>query len=696
MNNNQTQSLHPEYRPDIDGLRAVAVLAVVIFHAFPSSLKGGFIGVDIFFVISGFLISTIIYKGLQTGTFSFADFYSRRIRRIFPALLVVISATFAFGFFILSADEFSRLGKLVAAGIGFVANLVLWSEAGYFDAETATKPLLHLWSLGIEEQFYVVWPLLLLFAWKRKFKLLAVISIALALSFISNILGIRNDPVATFYSPLTRMWELLFGGLLAWVMVFRKESFTCFNSKMNAYLSSMNFINKTRYERLFPNLLSTTGIILFLIGFLEISEESYFPGFWALMPTFGTVLIIMAGTEAWINKKILSNKVAVWFGLISYPLYLWHWPLLSYGRIFYDKTPPSGFRWIAILLSILLAWLTVKYIEKPLRYSKKKTRSKVIYLSSFAMFMVFMGLLVSKTDFSESKVFKDYSITRKGFEYAYGPSLNWYQGKDNWLYLGNSYDDSVEKLKLVNPPTVDNIDMVSKEIMDIVSNANKSNIEVAFIMGPNKESIYPEFLPETLVPSETKYSSFFLNRLRENPNLTVYDPTADLIKSKDKEGLLYWKTDTHWNNKGAFIAYSGLTKALSLPTSQVTFKQGTVHKGDLIDISKLESFPLSTADNWDIQWEEEFISQERKVFNEHESAFGSPSIVTTQNALTQKYVWVIGDSFSASLKPYLNSTFKEVYYVGHWSEKLETLSKELDNTSRKPDVIIIERVERSL
>ena len=311
------------------------------------------------------------------------------------------------------------------------------------------------------------------------------------------------------------------------------------------------------------------------------------------------------------------------------------------------------------------------------------------------MFMVFMGLLVSKTDFSESKVFKDYSITRKGFEYAYGPSLNWYQGKDNWLYLGNSYDDSVEKLKLVNPPTVDNIDMVSKEIMDIVSNANKSNIEVAFIMGPNKESIYPEFLPETLVPSETKYSSFFLNRLRENPNLTVYDPTADLIKSKDKEGLLYWKTDTHWNNKGAFIAYLGLTKALSLPTSQVTFKQGTVHKGDLIDISKLGSFPLSTADNWDIQWEEEFISQERQVFNEHESAFGNPSIVTTQNALTQKYIWVIGDSFSASLKPYLNSTFKEVYYVGHWSEKLESLSEELDKTSRKPDVIIIERVERS-
>lgn len=695
MKTNQTQLLHPEYRPDIDGLRAVAVLAVVIFHAFPSSLKGGFIGVDIFFVISGFLISTIIYKGLQTGTFSFVDFYSRRVRRIFPALLVVISATFAFGFFILSADEFSRLGKLVAAGIGFIANLVLWSEAGYFDAETATKPLLHLWSLGIEEQFYVIWPLLLLFAWKRKFKLLAVISIVLLLSFIINILGIRNDPVATFYSPLTRIWELLFGSLLAWVMVFRKESFTYLNSEMNIYLSSMNFITKTRYERLFPNFLSTTGIILFLIGFLKISEESYFPGFWALIPTFGTVLIIMAGTEAWINKKILSNKVAVWFGLISYPLYLWHWPLLSYGRIFYDKTPPSGFRWVAILLSILLAWLTVKYIEKPLRYSKKKSRSKVIYLSGFAMFMIFTGLLVSETDFSESKVFKDYSIPRKSFQYAYGPSLNWYHGQDNWLYLGNSYDHSVEKLMLVNPPTVESINMVSKEIMDIVSTANKSNIEVAFIIGPNKESIYPEFLPETLIPSETKYSSFFLNKLRENPNLTVYDPTADLIKAKEKQGLLYWKTDTHWNDKGAFIAYSGLTKVLSLPAPQVTFKQGAAHKGDLIDISKLENFELSTVDNWNIQWKQEPISQERKVFDEHESAFGNPSIVTTQNALTQKYVWVIGDSFLGSLKPYLNSTFKEIYYVGHWSNKLNNLAKELDETSRKPDIIIIERVERS-
>jgi peptidoglycan/LPS O-acetylase OafA/YrhL len=155
---------HPKYRPDIDGLRAVAVLSVVAFHAFPAWMKGGFIGVDVFFVISGFLISTIIFENLDRGTFSFAEFYARRIKRIFPALLLVLIASFAFGWFALLADEFKQLGKHIAAGAGFVSNLVLWSEAGYFDNSAETKPLLHLWSLGIEEQFYIIWPFVLWFA----------------------------------------------------------------------------------------------------------------------------------------------------------------------------------------------------------------------------------------------------------------------------------------------------------------------------------------------------------------------------------------------------------------------------------------------------------------------------------------------------------------------------------------------------
>ncbi len=163
-----THLSHPKYRPDIDGLRAIAVLSVVIFHAFPHWIKGGFIGVDVFFVISGYLISTIIFENLEKGTFSFSEFYIRRIKRIFPALLIVLAACMFFGWFVLLADEYTQIGKHVLSGTGFVSNLVLWSEAGYFDNSAATKPLLHLWSLGIEEQFYFIWPLFVWLLWKRK------------------------------------------------------------------------------------------------------------------------------------------------------------------------------------------------------------------------------------------------------------------------------------------------------------------------------------------------------------------------------------------------------------------------------------------------------------------------------------------------------------------------------------------------
>ncbi len=207
---------HPKYRPDIDGLRAVAVLSVVAFHAFPAWMKGGFIGVDVFFVISGFLITTIIFENLDRGTFSFAEFYARRIKRIFPALLLVLVASFAFGWFSLLADEYKQLGKHIAAGAGFVSNLVLWSELGYFDNSAETKPLLHLWSLGIEEQFYIAWPFFLWLAWKRNFSFLTLTILVAFLSFYLNFNGIKKDAVATFYSPQTRFWELLAGSILAW------------------------------------------------------------------------------------------------------------------------------------------------------------------------------------------------------------------------------------------------------------------------------------------------------------------------------------------------------------------------------------------------------------------------------------------------------------------------------------------------
>ena len=189
-----------KYRPDIDGLRALAVILVVAYHAFPEWVPGGFIGVDIFFVISGFLISSILLEALYTNTFSFLDFYSRRILRLFPSLLLVLSCALLLGWFTLFADEFSLLGKHVYASATFFQNFNLLSEVGYFDEAGITKPLLHLWSLGIEEQFYLIWPFLLWLGYKLKFKLITLIVILGISSFALNIVITFNDPRFAFFS----------------------------------------------------------------------------------------------------------------------------------------------------------------------------------------------------------------------------------------------------------------------------------------------------------------------------------------------------------------------------------------------------------------------------------------------------------------------------------------------------------------
>lgn len=369
------QRSHSEYRPDIDGLRAVAVLAVVAFHAFPDWIQGGFIGVDVFFVISGYLISTIIFASLDEGTFSFSEFYSRRIQRIFPALILVLVACFAFGWFALLADERKELGKHIAAGAGFLSNLVYLNEAGYFSDAENTKPLLHLWSLGIEEQFYIFFPIFMWFSWKRKFNLLLVVFIVTSISFILNIYGLEDNDVAAFYSPQTRIWELLSGSLLVWAI--RCKNIFYHDGNLRIYVKAVS------------NVMSFSGLFLLVYGFFGINKDLGFPGVWALVPVLGAVLIILAGTEAWVNRLILSNNIAVWFGLISFPLYLWHWPLLSFARIAEGDVPSGNIRITIVILSIFLAWLTYKLIETPMRISKPNSR-KILRL---IMAMTVIGLL---------------------------------------------------------------------------------------------------------------------------------------------------------------------------------------------------------------------------------------------------------------------------------------------------------------
>ena len=200
------------YRPDIDGLRALAIIPVVLFHDFPEIFPGGFIGVDIFFVISGFLISSTILDGVSNQNFSFQDFYTKRIKRIFPALILVLLCTLAIAWFTLLSDDFQSLGNHTWRGAIFISNFLLWRESGYFDTAAETKPLLHLWSLSIEVQFYLFWPVAIWLLWKlRKTWILKAILLIFISSFLCNIFLIQKESIAVFYNPLTRFWELLLG-----------------------------------------------------------------------------------------------------------------------------------------------------------------------------------------------------------------------------------------------------------------------------------------------------------------------------------------------------------------------------------------------------------------------------------------------------------------------------------------------------
>jgi peptidoglycan/LPS O-acetylase OafA/YrhL len=351
---------HPRYRADIDGLRAVAVLSVVGFHAFPGLVPGGFIGVDIFFVISGYLISAIILGGLEHERFDFFEFYSRRVRRIFPALLFVLVACYLVGWNILFSTEFRSLNKHIVGGGAFISNLMLWSESGYFNTAAESKPLLHLWSLGIEEQFYLIWPLLLSVAWRSQRSMLSPIAAAVLLSFAANVMKIGEDPVGTFYFPYTRFWELMIGSALA-------------------YVSRAGAPPVRKLTHLNGEVMAWTGAGLIALALLLLSKDRDFPGWWALLPTVGAALLIGAGPHTWLNRKVLSNRTAVWLGLISFPLYLWHWPLLTFERILEGGTPSLILRVSAVLVAVLLAWLTFRFIEVPIR-SSPASRAKAATL----------------------------------------------------------------------------------------------------------------------------------------------------------------------------------------------------------------------------------------------------------------------------------------------------------------------------
>jgi peptidoglycan/LPS O-acetylase OafA/YrhL len=406
--------MHNTYRPDIDGLRALAVIAVIVYHVTPESLPGGFVGVDIFFVISGYLITSLIYKDSQNNNFSFKTFYARRIRRIFPALLCVLFVTLAIGWFILFPDEFRQLGKHILGADSFTSNLILAKESGYFDTSAISKPLLHLWSLGIEEQFYIVWPLAVLLITKFGIRPLFIALLLLSASFTANVYLIHNQQfTAAFYYPVSRFWELMAGSSLAFI-----------NSQDTSHTHPFPVII-TNFR---SNVLSITGLGLLIFSFIVIDQSKPFPGYWALLPISGTV-ILLSCQNSFINQYIFSHRVLVFIGLISYPLYLFHWPFISFQHIL--KLDSNKELFFSLIPSSALAIITYKFIESNFRRKQSRLVVPILVcllgISALIAACTYTGKLSPRNDSQEIQAVMS---ALKDWEYPKGLSQ---------IKIGNNY-----------------------------------------------------------------------------------------------------------------------------------------------------------------------------------------------------------------------------------------------------------------
>jgi peptidoglycan/LPS O-acetylase OafA/YrhL len=354
------------YRPEVDGLRAVAVVAVLLYHA-GFGCEGGYVGVDVFFVISGYLITSLIWKDLESGRFTFAHFWERRARRIVPALVVVTVATLAAGWFLLLPEDFGSLGRAVAAQAVFGANIHYWFDSGYFAGAAEEKPLLHTWSLAVEEQFYLfvpflMWGMFRTAALRGRAAVISILSAGFIFSFALSVYGVIRAPSATFYLLPTRAWELLLGALVAFLP------------------PSLPPLGRRWARELF----ALAGLILVLIPVLAYTPKTPFPGLAALPPCLGTALIIWANERG--DRKIptavgtaLSVRPVVFIGLISYSLYLWHWPFLAFSRYVAFAPLTAGYRAAMIGLGLLSAVLSWKYVETPFRERKLGASRKSVF-----------------------------------------------------------------------------------------------------------------------------------------------------------------------------------------------------------------------------------------------------------------------------------------------------------------------------
>ena len=426
-----------KYRPEIDGLRALALIPVILFHSGSEIFRGGFIGVDVFFVISGYLITTILIEDIENNRFSIINFYERRARRILPAMYFVMLVCIPFAWMWMLPSQIKEFSLSLLAVSLFSSNFLFWRESGYFEALADEKPLLHTWSLAVEEQFYLLFPVFLILVWRfGKNKVFWMIILMTLFSLILSEWGWRNKPIANFYLAPTRAWELFSGAVLAFV------------------------IQKRGIQK--NNLLALIGLFAIIFSIFVFDESTPFPSVYATIPVFGVFLIVLFAEKTTITAKLLSTKAFVGVGLISYSAYLWHQPLFAFARIKLNNEPSEILMVSLSIFSLALAIISWKYIEKPFRRKDKNSFSSrsilVFSITGIIVFTVLAAFGYNNNRFKEivggdvgHKVYHKYidekyndcappqvansALTWKGFLRCKQSG----EGEFDWLLLGDSH-----------------------------------------------------------------------------------------------------------------------------------------------------------------------------------------------------------------------------------------------------------------
>ncbi len=374
-----------DYRREIDGLRAIAVLPVILFHAGFETFSGGFVGVDVFFVISGYLITTIILAELQAGKFSIINFYERRARRILPALFVIMLACLPFAWLWLMPQDMKSFSQSLAAVSTFASNILFWRTSGYFESAAELKPLLHTWSLAVEEQYYLFFPIFLMLTWRLGKRWILWL---LAAAFVVSLAGAQwysvVKPEAAFYLLPTRGWELLVGAFIAF------------------YFANGSNRNPAK---VLSEVAGVIGIMLIIYAIFVFDKQTPFPSLYTLVPTFGTALILLWATQNTFVGKLLGNKVLVGIGLISYSAYLWHQPLFAFAKHRSLEEPSQALLGYLAIISIALAYFSWKYVETPFRDKKLFNRKKIFLFGAVgSVFFIFVGLTGHFTNGFEGRI----------------------------------------------------------------------------------------------------------------------------------------------------------------------------------------------------------------------------------------------------------------------------------------------------